>query len=244
MIAMTLLRRLSSSGLVVGAVALLVGCELACSQLAGRDQALPALLALVPGVWAPGQEGEPLGLAFMVLYPALPWLPAMMLGWVLGRRLAYGLQPTRLLLLGGLGALALFAVVRGVDGLGNMGMHRRDAAALEWLNCSKYPPSITFFAMELGIMALLLGAFFVLQRRVPRPASWNPLLVIGQVPMFYYLVHMPMIACCRELGVISRPQPWWMSWVAALGTVAVLLPLCGAYRWYKQTKEHAWTRYL
>ena len=52
------------------------------------------------------------------------------------------------------------------------------------------------------------------------------------------------VASWGSLGLLTRPQPWWMSWVAALGTVAVLLPACGAYRWYKQTKKHAWTRYL
>src|SRR4030095_702671 len=166
------------------------------------------------------------------------------LGGALGRRLASDREPMRPLWLGGLALLVLFAVVRGADGFGNMVMHRREGSALEWLNCSKYPPSIAFFAMELGLMALLLAAFFLLQARVPRVANWTPLRVIGQVPMFFYLVHFPMIACWGELGVFSRPQPWWMSWVGALCTVAVLLPVCVAYRWYKQTKKHAWTRYL
>ncbi|HEU4419124.1 MAG TPA: heparan-alpha-glucosaminide N-acetyltransferase domain-containing protein [Planctomycetota bacterium] len=244
MIAMTLLRRLSSRGLVAGAAALLVLCEVAYGQLAGRAQSLPALLALMPGSWSSGPRGDWFDPSLTVLYPALPWLPPMMLGWAFGRRLAMDGTLARPLLLGGLGLLALFAVVRGADGFGNMGMHRRDGSVLEWLNCSKYPPSIAFFAMELGVMGLLLAVFFVLQRRVPRAANWNPLLVIGQVPMFFYLVHMPMIACWGALGVFTRPQPWWMSWVAALCTVAVLLPACGAYRWYKQTKKHAWTRYL
>ncbi|HEX6813730.1 MAG TPA: heparan-alpha-glucosaminide N-acetyltransferase domain-containing protein [Planctomycetota bacterium] len=242
MIAMTLLRRLPALGLVVAAAALLVVCEIAYGQLAGSDHGLTTLLSLMPGFWSSGYESSRLGLT--VLYPALPWLPAMMLGWAFGRFLARDGQPVRPLLLGGLGLVALFAVVRGVDAFGNMGMHRRDGSVLEWLNCSKYPPSISFFAMELGVMALLLGSFFALQRRVPRAARWNPLLVIGQVPLFFYLVHFPMIHWWQQLGVFTRPQPWWMSWVAAFATVAVLLPICGAYRWYKQTKKHVWTRYL
>src|SRR5262245_15927113 len=177
MIAMTLLRRLSAILLVGGAAALLVVCEVAHGQLAGSDLTVPALLALMSGSWSPGPDGGPFGL--MVLYPALPWLPAMMLGWAFGQFLADREAPVRPMLLGGLGLLVLFAVVRGLDGFGNMGMHRRDGSVLEWLNCSKYPPSIAFFAMELGIMALLLGSFFALQRRVPRAARWNPLLVIG-----------------------------------------------------------------
>jgi len=244
MIAMTLLRRLSSIGLVIGAAALLVVCEVAHGWLAGGERSLPTLLTLMPGRWSPGPRGDLFDAPLTVLYPALPWLPAMMLGWAFGRRLANDREPVRPLLLGGLGLLALFAVARGADGFGNMGMHRRDGSTLEWLNCSKYPPSITFFAMELGLMALLLAAFFALQRRVSRGVSWNPLLVIGQVPMFFYLVHFPLIASWGELGVFTKPQPWWMSWVGALCTVAVLLPVCGAYRWYKQTKKHVWTRYL
>jgi uncharacterized membrane protein len=148
MIAMTPLRRLSSSGLVIGAAALLVVCEVAYGQFAGGDYSLPTLLALLPGRWSP--RGDGFDAPLTVLYPALPWLPAMMLGWAFGRRLASDREPMRPLWLGGLALLVLFAVVRGADGFGNMGMHRRDASALEWLNCSKYPPSIAFFAMELG----------------------------------------------------------------------------------------------
>ena len=55
-------------------------------------------------------------------------------------------------LFGGLAALAVFAVVRAVDGYGNLGLHRGDGGWLHWLHVSKYPPSLSFTALELGII--------------------------------------------------------------------------------------------
>src|SRR5262249_48335608 len=163
---------------------------------------------------------------------------------LLGRALARGRRPQRFLVAAGLLSLGLFVLLRGCDGFGNAGLHRRSGDFLEWLHCSKYPPSITYLAMELGLMALLLAGALWLHGRMRR---WNPLLVLGQVPLFFYLLHLWLIRLLGRLDLFGlfgcNDEVRW-SWLGALVVVLLAWPLCAGYRWYKQRWRHAWTRYL
>ena len=243
MVAMAALRHLPASALVALAVLGLLGCEYAASSR--HPIVVPAWRALlcIGGGFFVGDSRWAMP-DVLVLYPALPWLPVMLLGCAFGRRLARGLPVERLLFAAGAGALLLFALLRGLAGFGNMQMQRRSLDVLEWLHCSKYPPSITYLAMELGLMALLLALLLRLQARGAPVWRWNPLLVLGQVPLFFYLLHLPLIGVCRELGLFARTTEVRWSWLQALVVVLIAWPLCAAYRWYKQRWRHGWTRYL
>ncbi len=61
-----------------------------------------------------------------VLYPLLPWLGYMVLGWGIGRLIATGRVTRPAILFGGIGlsALIVFIVVRGLNRYGNMGLYR------------------------------------------------------------------------------------------------------------------------
>ena len=85
----------------------------------------------------------------IVKYPVLPWLAVMMLGWVLGRhliRFAAGqskVSGKKVLWSCGTVGLLVFAMVRGINGYGNMFLYRADNSWQQWLHVSKYPPSLT-----------------------------------------------------------------------------------------------------
>ena len=137
--------------------------------------------------WLPSQFG-------LIFYPLLPWLGVMLLGWAFGRWLLDQSGPDRdarianRLIVGGVLALTVFFVQRWFDGYGNYWLQRTDELLLRWLHVSKYPPSLAFCALELGVMALCLAAFF----RLPatQGSTRGPLLVFGQTALFLSLIHI------------------------------------------------------
>jgi uncharacterized membrane protein YcfT len=93
-----------------------------------------------------------------------------------------------LVLNAGFAGLALFVVVRYLAGYGDMFLHRADDSWQQWLHVSKYPPSLTYYALELGLLCLGLAALRRLEERIG--ASRNGVLqVFGETAMFFCLAH-------------------------------------------------------
>ncbi|MCA8951495.1 MAG: DUF1624 domain-containing protein [Planctomycetes bacterium] len=242
---MTLLRRLPSAALLALAAALLVAAELVRSATLADTWFQPRATSLLftGGIWSAGGDDS---VALFVLYPLLAWLPALLFGFVLGRRLVDGTATPRLCAIAGSASLALFLALRGFDGFGNMALHRRGGGLLEWLHCSKYPPSITFFALELGLALLLLAALLRAEGLLARLGRLNPLTTLGRVPMFYYLLHLPVIGALMLWGILPAHGQGSAA-ETPRGTLIVVLaclPFCAGYAWYKRRYRHAWTRYL
>ena len=107
----------------------------------------------------------------VIKYPVVPWLAMMVLGWVLGRYMvrhsdgAKGPAPAVVLLLAGVAGLIVFAVVRYAGGYGDMFLPRTDGSWQQWLHVSKYPPSLTYVALELGLLGVILAALMKFEER-------------------------------------------------------------------------------
>jgi len=115
-----------------------------------------------------------------------------------------------------------------------MGEHLA-SSQVEWLRASKYSPPLSYVALELGCMALLLALFFWLQS-IPRLDERRnaPLLVFGQTAFFFYFVHMPLLeVAARALGMHKEAGLLTAS-VASVVGLAVMYPLC---RWYRELKR-------
>ncbi len=244
LVAMALLRRLPTPLLVALALAWLAGGELATRALAPvAEQVDPPAALLV----APGSVG--LGL---VAYPVLPWLAMMMLGWAFGAHLlrlrSEGRPATDAAgrcAAAGVAALALFAAVRGANGYGNLGLLREGGSLVQWLHVSKYPPSLSFTALELGLMALALAALLALERRLSgAPNPRNPFLVLGRTALFFYLLHFPLLGVgAAATGLVARGG-LAHAWVAAAAVVALMYPLCLGYGRYKAAHPDGWAQYV
>src|SRR2546428_123721 len=203
----------------------------------GGDPSLPVALRLPGGRFGP----------LLVAYPLLPWLAIMMLGWAFGRYLptAPRVVAEHRLLGAGLAALALFVVVRGLNGYGNMRLLREDGSLVQWLHVSKYPPSLSFTALELGLAALCLATFLGIDRRAPAAAHLlRPLAVLGQTALFFYLVHVHVLMLGAHVLGAAHRSGLGATYAASFVAVVLLYPLCARYRDYKQARPEGWPRYV
>jgi uncharacterized membrane protein len=199
----------------------------------------------------------PLGLALLVVggergplvigYPPIHWLAILLLGWVWGRMLLSKAPSAgriaRQLALFGAGALLVFAVLRGANGYGNMLLYREDHSLVQWLHVSKYPPSITYTMLELGIMAIVMAALFRVTLARP-PRGEGLLITLGQTPMFFYLLHFPLLVMAGRICGVQHQLGLAATYAGAAGVVVVLYPACRWYRQFKASGRHPWTRYV
>jgi len=250
MVCMVVLRRVPARWLVVGSLAWIAGGEAVCAALGlafGAPAPAWAVPFLVPGV----QPKLVFGIGAGIAYPLLGWLPLMALGWGYGQHLVA--RPAtrardRVVPLLAFAAIALgaFIVQRLLDGYGNFGLPRTDGTWLRWLQVSKYPPSLAYVGLELGILFLGLAACFGIAGR-GGPRADHPLLVFGQTALFFYLVHMHLL---RLLGVAvtggyaKAPWPLWATYAVSLGVLVVLYPACRWYRGFKQRHPNSLARYV
>ena len=128
-----------------------------------------------------------------VAYPLIPWIGVTAVGYGLGQIYGWDADRRRALLLRlGLALSVAFLVIRGLNVYGDPSrwMRQKTAAftALSFLNTTKYPPSLLFLLMTLGPALVFSG---LVDRRTPR--LLRPALVIGKVPLFYYLLHFSLI---------------------------------------------------
>ena len=179
------------------------------------------------------QAAMPLGpFFFAFVYPVPPWTGVMLLGFgTAGVFQQAAPQRNARLMAWGLGAAVAFIALRliGLYGEPNPWITQGDGVrtVIDILNVTKYPPSLDFLAVMLGMDLVLLGLF---TRPMP---GWlaGPLQVFGQVPLFFYLLHLYVFGVLSWLFRSGTSfAVMYLIWLAAL---AVMYPAC---RWYARFK--------
>lgn len=173
----------------------------------------------------PGQTGK-----LQVYYPLFPWLGIVVLGMIFGhellrdRKRAYSKA-----LIFGLAFTILFIIVRCLDSVGDF--HPTDTSNwMSFLNVTKYPPSIAFILLTLGLNMILL---FLLVQAGDGLERWGtPLLTFGRTALFFYVMHLYLYGF-MGLSVpgnmsLTMVYPW------CLAGLLLLYPLC---RWYGNFKQ-------
>jgi hypothetical protein len=133
---------------------------------------------------------------------------------------------------------------------------------LGFLKTTKYPASLLFLLMTLGPMLIVMPFLENAQGRVAR---W--LSVFGQVPFFYYVLHIPLIHLVAVLiSLVRTPEStgWlianhplmppdvppgyrWSLPLLYLVTLIVVTALYFPCRWFARKKSEArsgWMRFL
>ena len=206
----------------------------------------------------------PSKLPVLVAYTILPWVAVLAAGYCIGPWFRQPLpQRQRLLRLAGTGALLLFAGLRLSNWYGDPQPWALQArgplyTVLSFLNITKYPPSLLFLSLTLGVALLLLSVSEELPGRVSR---W--LSTFGKVPMFYYLLHFCLVSggalvwSWWQFGrpfnfSFAEPKDWPTAYqpsllrayvVWAVVVLALYWP-CRWYQGYKQRNSHWWLSYL
>ena len=165
-----------------------------------------------------------------VLYPPIPWLGVSLLGMAFARGLLLDPKRTyRFALAGGLACLALFPLLRLLGGFGNLRMPSGHSL-IDFLNVVKYPPSLSFLLLSLGIDLALLGLFSRAAHALATIAK--PLVTLGQAALYFFLAHWFIYSV---IGRAFFPRPsglpaTYLVWT--IGLVA-LYPICKAHEAFK-----------
>ena len=221
-------------------------------NLAGlAAQALPewaARFLYFGGVFTLGAGGP----AVAVLYSIVPWIGVMAAGYAFAAiMIREPEERDRLCLRIGLAATALFLVVGGLGVLMQPAGPGAPPALFRLLNQQKYPASQLFLLMTLGPTIALLP-----QAERARGIVGEALAIFGRVPLFYYLLHIPLIhAAALVVSFVreGRVNPWlfgnhpmmpppvpngyrWSLPLLYLVFAAVVAMLYVACRWFAQWK--------
>ncbi len=203
----------------------------------------------------------PHGPAVTVLYSLVPWIGVMAAGYAFG---AVMVRPEddrrRWCLRVGLAATALFLIVAGIGVAAQGAPADAPPVLIRLLNQQKYPASPLFLLMTLGPLLVLLPL-------VERSRGWlaSVMTTFGRVPLFYYLLHIPLIHAISLIawylrdGVVHAerfatapyvsipPDQRWslvLLYVVWAIAVAILYPPCRWYAEVKARRPRSWMRYV
>jgi uncharacterized membrane protein len=231
-------------------------------------------------------------MSFGVGYPLIPWIGVMAVGYGFGTfYLLERAERRRWFWVIGLSLTLAFVVLRASRGYGDRNqwplaneadqqawqqplekMHRpvpprqmsdTEFAICSFLNCTKYPPSLLYLLMTLGPAVIALALF---DREKTGPVG-RFFLVYGRVPLFYYVLHLPLIHGLMVLGDVIRYRGtpfegetfWGMDpvklppgygcslpivYLVWIGVVLLLYFPCRWYAEFKRRHRSVWLSYL
>jgi len=227
------------------------------------DRVAPEQFGALAPLWRVLHVSGPLGFApILGLYPLVPWVGVMALGFLAGPVVfSASARDARRLLWAGAVLTAGFVVLRWLDVYGDP--HPRvlhgslGLVAMSFFNVTKYPPSLLYLLMTLG-PALLALAWL---RRARGPLA-EVLVTFGRVPFLFYVAHLFLVhALAVGAGVLQGfpdsamrtvfkelPAGYGFGlpvvYLVWLGVVASLYPLCRRYAALKARSRAWWLSYL
>jgi uncharacterized membrane protein len=257
---MSLVVRLPASAVLGLGATIVVGHQLVASMIDAAQL----------GPWAQAwfftmQPGPILFLRGFISYPVIPWFGVMCLGYGLGfifrQRPEQRRRSASML---ALSLLAAFVALRAINGYGDPVPWSVQSNAvmtvLSFINVSKYPPSLMYVLVTLGVSMLL----FLALDKLAEPLQ-KLLLAFGRTSLFTYVVHIYVAhGVALLVGVLGGLQAsYYFDFLARAGGasegqgynlpivygiwLAVLLMLYPISSWFARLKRERrdwWLSYL
>ena len=203
-----------------------------------------------------------------VIYPLIPWIGVMAVGYAFGTLYQQDAQKRRrlLLIVGGV-ATALFVIIRAINLYGDPSTWSSQKnivyTVLSFLATTKYPPSLLFLLMTLGPSIIAL-AFF--ESTASRGGIARFFITFGRVPLFFYMLQWVTAHLISVLlhWAFGKPAAWlfqspielfsgppqgtgfnlatvYIAWIVG---VLLVYPLCKWFAGVKQRRKDWWLSYL
>lgn len=204
------------------------------------------------------------GILLIIGYPLVPWVGVMAVGYGWGQVFSKTKKQRLSWLLNvGLGLILSFILLRGINIYGDpqpwSWKSNLTKTFLSFIDCEKYPPSLLYLLITLGMALLILYVFEVKKFRFLKP-----LITFGRVPLLFYLIHLWLIHVTAI--VLSLPKyglkavflPYlnksampteygynllhvYMIWLVI---IIVIYPICNWFCNYKSSYEYWWLKYF
>lgn len=246
---------------IMGLIIILTHNLIALFQLNGTEGIGAAISALfMPNV-------IPLGhVTLASMYPVIPWLGIMFLGFGFGEVFELSSKTRKKILFkAALISFLIFIILRTFNFYGDPALWSPQKSVLysflSIINVTKYPPSLLYDALTLGIMFFILG----LSEGKSTPFT-RFFVTYGRVPLFFYILHWYLIHTSMLIMVLMQGIAWkdvqfgtfsfgrptsgvglelpfvYLFWIAV---ILLFYPLCRWYGQYKaQNRDKKWLSYL
>lgn len=206
---------------------------------------------------------------FYVDYPVVPWIAVMSLGYCFGSlyvKTFDGNKRKRILNIIGFSVIVLFIALRWSNIYGDpihwTNLDSGSKTVMSFLQISKYPPSLLYLLITLGVSLVFLANTESLKGKVVQFFC-----TFGRVPFFYYIIHIYLIHALAMLFAQLSGYGWqlmilpdwivvspelkgygfnlWVVYAVWIGVIVLLYPLCKKFDHYKLNhKEKWWLSYL
>lgn len=203
-------------------------------------------------------------LTVYVVYPLMPWIGLMTVGYYFGQLYQPSFESKKrikILFSMGMMLIILFAVFRISNIYGDLHPWEKQNSLsfsiLSVLNVTKYPPSFAFICITIGAALLFLAAAENWKNKISQA-----FVTVGQVPMFFYIVHIYVIHLLATLAAVATGYKFsdmildiWIPfskdlkgygfslpvvYLVWLSIILILYPLCKKYNRYKKENKHQW----
>lgn len=201
---------------------------------------------------------------FIMGYTPIPWLGIMLIGFGAGKLFELPLEKRKKIFLRmGITALVLFILLQIINIYGDpfpWTKQNNDLYIfLSFINVTKYPPSLSFTLLMLGIMFLILSFMEGIKDKFT-----NIVEIYGKVPLFYFIIHwfilhplmfvMVFLQGFKSSDLVfgfnfGRPEGsgvnLWVIYLIWIAVVIALYPVCKWYSVFKQNnRQKKWLSYL